>query len=599
MRHDWSLLANLYLVFTLGQIGPDRPAFSQRISLQCTIKYLQLQQFLQWHFSGRIARAALNEIEQSFSSLMAIGVLIGRNCRQGFSIGSWGGTDTLLSNSFQRKALMYQPRLPHCVAVAFAALGVLISQRAMAIDELTRKPFLMSSDFAQMSGVSLAAQVPDQSMMLYDKSPTSSVWQTPMASRITTGGVPQIYYLRADYGQANYMDKLVLCLGEIVNGQWTPKQVSSGSPPWGGVNNVVMTRSEYTPTWGGFNPHQIVTDPSGGLLMMYWDQPSQSGNAGVMRATASSAGTSWDKVPGTVLTEFNDVFTLSRLGTQYRLYQTGLQPWQNKPYPDNLPASKRVITLRTSNDSASWTSQNVTSPMLAPDGNDASETEFYALKTFPYGSGYAGVLWKYRADPSRPNEHSTLFNYELVVSSDGTSWQRPYRNTDLGFFSYADPISWNGNLSFATQGLPGTSAEGDTLLKGWVTDRMVAAIGDGGTLRTNPFYFPSNGIDINANTWNGGWIDVTVCDTAGTPIVGWNTYRIQNDNGVNLQLPWSAGHEPVSLRMTLGGGAKVYGISARPVGGGSVPEPSSIALLAPWMLLAGSRRYRTRAKVNR
>ena len=202
--------------------------------------------------------------------------------------------------------------------------------------------------------------------------------------------------------------------------------------------------------------------------------------------------------------------------------------------------------------------------MLAPDTRDAPETEFYAFKSFAYGNGYAGILWKYFADPNRPGQHSKINRSELVVSADGVNWKRPYRNIDLGFFSYADPFIMNGSLFFATQGAPDSSSEGDTFLKGWLTDRLVAAVGDGGTFRTKPFYFPPNGININANTQNGGWIDVTVCDGAGTPIVGWAPHHIQNDNGINLPLPWNAGHEPVSLRITLGGGAKVFGISARP-----------------------------------
>ena len=363
-------------------------------------------------------------------------------------------------------------------------------------------PMLQPSDLIGASGVQLEAQTPKQGMELYHKFPASSVWQTPMASRTLDDGAVQIWYLRVDYDAATtYMNKLVLCLGEIRDGQWTLPAVSSTPPPWGGVNNIVMTRSPYPSSWGGFAPHQIVSG-GGGLQMLYWDQPASFQDpAGGLRAI-SSDGKTWSKIPNTVFTDYNDNFTLRREGSVDNLYQEVLQPWPNKPYPDNLSQYKRVISLRTStNNLATWTPANPANPTLAPDANDPIETEFYCLKTFAYGSGYGGVLWKYYADPTRPNEHSRIFKYELVVSDDGVSWQRPYRDTELGFFSYVDPFELDGNMWFATQGAPGTSIEGSTLLKGWTQDRLVAAVGNG-NFRTQSFARPDGLVALNAKVFH-------------------------------------------------------------------------------------------------
>jgi hypothetical protein len=416
------------------------------------------------------------------------------------------------------------------------ALGALLAStfvHAQAVPELTEVAFLRYADFTEVDNVVLNAQVPESSMILYENTPESSVWYTPMATRTTSEGVHQIWYLRFDYDEAkkNRVDQRTLALGEIRNNQWSLVEVQATAPCWGGVNNVVLERdsSDEADT---FSPHQIVTDPSGGLLNLYWSKPP-GGNPGVLRATASSSGTQWTKVAGVVASEALDTFTVARDGNGYRMYQTALKA-ASKPYPDNFPGQKRVITLRYSNDASAWTSQNISAPMLQPDpGIEDAATEFYAFKAFRYGSGYGGLLWKYYADPAMPNEHSSTYKYELVTSADGITWERPFRDTETGLFSYADPINYAGRFSFVAQ------YQRNMVLRGWVAGRMVAAQGDGGTLRTKAFYFPPNGIDVNADTSNGGWIDVTACDQDGNSIVGWSPVRIQNDNGTKLPLPSS------------------------------------------------------------
>jgi hypothetical protein len=378
-----------------------------------------------------------------------------------------------------------------------------------------------------------------------------------MATRATSGGVYRIWYLRFDYDDAkkDRVDQRTLALGEIRNDQWSLVPVSATRPSWGGVNNIVMRR-DTNGSSDTFSPHQIVIGPRGGLLDLHWSK-ARAGNAGVLRATASSSGTKWKKGARVVAPELLDTFTVAKDGNSYRMYQTALKA-ADKPYADNLPGEKRVITLRYSYDASTWTPQNVNAPMLEADPViDGDLAEFYAFKAFRYGSGYGGLLWKYYRDPAKPDKHSSFFKYELVTSADGITWERPFHDTETGLFSYADPIHYAGRFSFVAQ------YERNMVLRGWVAGRMVAAQGDGGTLRTHAFYFPPNGIDLNADTSGGGWVEVTVCDSDGNPKVDWSPVRIQNNDGTRLPLPWTAGHEPVSLRMTLGGGAKVFGFSAR------------------------------------
>lgn len=421
-------------------------------------------------------------------------------------------------------------------------------------------PFLQPAELNDVAGVRLQVQKPQQGMFLYEKGPASTVFETPMDTRTLDDGTVQVWYLRVDYAQKNPANQLVLCLGEIRNGQWTLPVVHSSPPPWGGVNNIVMTRSRYRSTWGGFNPFQIVPG-SRGLEMLYWDQPGPKGKAGGLRAV-SSDGKAWRKVPNSVFTDFNDAFTLLRVGDQDLLYQTGLLPWPEKPLPDSLSAYKRIITLRTSTDKmATWTPQNLASPMLSPDANDPVETEFYCFRAFRYGNGYGGLLWKYYTDPARPNEHSRIFRYELAVSQDGLTWQRPYRDTELGYWSYASPFVLGGNLWFATQGAPDTSIAGSTLLKGWKQDRMIAVVGDG-SFRTQVFARPTGSLALNADA-STGWIEVTPCDSAGKLVPDLKAYRITDVDG-SIALPWNAKDLPekVSLFIKLGGGAKVFGVAS-------------------------------------
>ncbi|NUQ65303.1 MAG: hypothetical protein HUU20_22785 [Pirellulales bacterium] len=436
-------------------------------------------------------------------------------------------------------------------AVSFHA----VAATPPAATRMLPMPLLQRCDVVQAAGVRMEAQVPEAGMVLCEKDPRRpALWYAPSASRTLEDGTVQIWYQRVNKEETSYADQRTLCLGEIRNGSWALPAVQPGSPAWGGANNVVMIRSPHRPTWGGFNVFQIVADRAG-LAMLYWDQPGPTGEAGALRAV-SRDGRSWEKLPGAVFTEHNDAFCLLRVGDEYLAYQTALEPWPDKPVADNIGKLKRVISLRASPDLKTWSLQQ---PLLAPDARDAPDAEFYLFKVFRYGHGYAGLIMKYYADPAKPGKHSAILRHELAVSEDGRTWQRPYRDTELGFWSYADPFPVNGRMHFATW------KDGALATVACEQDRLVAVTGEG-SFSTPPFARPKNGIALNADA-SQGWIETTLCDRGGKPASGVDSQRIEGIEGTSIPLPWKHNELPeeCSLRIRLGGGAKVYCVAEQSI----------------------------------
>jgi hypothetical protein len=414
---------------------------------------------------------------------------------------------------------------------------------------------LLPQHLVDAQGVRLEAQTPETGLVLFEKDAgRPSLWYAPVASRSLDDGTVQLWYQRVNKGEADYFDQRTLCLGEIRNGQWTLPELNPDPPMWGGPNNVCMLRSPHTPTWGGFNVFQIV-EVNGTLQMLYWDQPPESGDAGAMRAT-STDGRTWEKHLRTVFTEHNDAYSLIHEKGEYILYQTALEPWPDKPYPDNLDKYKRVQSIRISEDLETWTPQEI---FLRPDGQDPPETEFYLMKVFRYGSAYAGLIMKYYADPEKPNQHSALLKHELVVSEDTRSWERPYRDTDLGFWSYADPFILDGKMHFAIW------KDGGMVTVAYPQDRLVAVVAgeDEGSFTTQPFERPeTGGLALNADTSNG-WIEVELLDGSGAAVSGFSAQRIAGEDRTMLPLNWSWERLPddCSLRVRFQN-AKLYAITS-------------------------------------
>lgn len=418
--------------------------------------------------------------------------------------------------------------LIHCIA------GLLMAASA--------EPFPVLLAFEPLhdaQGISLVAQRPRDGVVLMRKEAEHpKLWYAPVASR-TAKDVVEVWYQRVNTGETEFADQRTLCLGELRADGWVLPALQDAPPAWGGPNNVCMRRSPHKPTWGGFNVFQIV-EADGRLRMLYWDQPS-SGEAGAMLAD-STDGRSWTREDSerAVFTEHNDAFSLLRVGGEYLLYQTALEDWPDKPYQDNLDKKRRVQSLRVSRDLRSWTPQEI---FLRPDGEDRPETEFYLMKAFRYGRGYLGLVMKYFGDPKAPGKHSAILEYELIASDDARTWRRPFRSTNLGFWSYADPFLYQGRLHFAVW-------DNDAMRTVmYEPNRMVAVHAeDSGEFTVGPLPWSGASLAIDADA-SGGWIEATVVNADGTRADSYPVARIEGRSSSAFQLGWATPSGSPDLRV--------------------------------------------------
>ncbi|HPO14655.1 MAG TPA: hypothetical protein PLI09_14535 [Candidatus Hydrogenedentes bacterium] len=413
--------------------------------------------------------------------------------------------------------------------------------------------FLGPGDLRETGGVTIEAQVPESmSVLITPDSSRPKLWPYPVAA-FPEGEKIRVWYQRVDKGEAEYSDQRTLCLGELEGKGWSLPPLFPEEPAWKGPNNVVMRRSPYPPTWGGFNVFQLVRE-GGEYRMLYWDQP-EKGEAGAMLAK-SPDGVHWEKDPrGTVFTEHNDAFTLIKKDGEYFVYQTALEDWPEKPYADNLDKKRRVITLRKSTDAIQWSPQ---AALLRPDAEDAPETEFYLMKVFAYGYGYAGLIMKYYGDPNRPNQHSGLLKTELVVSRDARHWERPFRPVDLGFWTYADPFMHAGKWCFVA------GKDAGMYLVSYRREGLTAVVAsEEGEFTTQPFAPPPKPISLNVDA-QAGWLEVELRNAENAPIPGASPCRLEGVNSERAPLPpeffQAAGSAPCLLHIKMHR-AKLYAIS--------------------------------------
>lgn len=431
-----------------------------------------------------------------------------------------------------------------CVAVLLPVTGVVTSVQ-----------FVLPSDLVDVRNVSLVAQVPEPGMTLFSKdAERPKLWYAPVATDAAGDGV-RVWYQRVNTGEKEYVDQRTLCVGLLRDGRWSLPTLSPDPPAWGGPNNVCMRRSPYKPTWGGFNVFQIVHMPDG-YRMLYWDQPSEQGLAGGMVAT-SQDGEHWVGQPGAAFTEHNDAFTLLPNGNEFLLYQTMLEEWPDKPYSDNLDGKRRLISLRRSPDLRAWSAQEV---VLRPDAQDPVETEFYLMKVFRYGHAFAGLVMKYYADPAKPGKHSAILRYELVVSEDGRQWQRAFRDTDLGFWSYADPFVLKGRLSFVVW------KDGGMSVVDYGEERLTAVEADAeeGSFVTRPFRRGNGECRVNVDAGKG-WIEAEWLDASGKPWPRALAVRVAHVEGRRVSLAFVGGAQPAPgeecrMRFRMRN-AKVYAVA--------------------------------------
>lgn len=384
---------------------------------------------------------------------------------------------------------------------------LLIELLSMAAPNDVLLDFCRPEDLSSARAVYLAPEPPEETIMLIPEDrDRPSLWYAPVAAYHVPPEV-LVWYQRVDKGEPEYMDQRVLCLGIWQGGQgkWiTPDW--GGQTAWGGPNNVVLRRSPRPPTWGGFNVFQILR-VKGQFEMLYWDQPEQGEKAGALRAS-SVDGKNWQAhTERAVFTEHNDAFTLLKADGRFLLYQTMLEDWPDKPVPDNLPGKRRVIALRTSSDLEAWSPQQV---LLQPDVADDPRMEFYLFKAFRYGDGFAGLLLKYLADPATPNKHSSLTSTELLLSDNARDWRRPFRDTDLGFWTYADPFVIGGDIHFVAW------QDRAMVLYKYRRNRLLGVVAGAeiGEFVTRPFFLAGEGLSLNADT-RKGWVEVELLDEEG------------------------------------------------------------------------------------
>ena len=370
-----------------------------------------------------------------------------------------------------------------------------------------------------------------KTVLLRPTATQETLWYMP-TDTVQVGAEGGVYYQRVEKGQAKYEDQRTFCLGILRGKEFVVPELGLFPQAWEGPKNVVLQRSPHKPTWGGFNVFQMVGSGADGFRLLYWDQPPE-GQAGAMLA-ASPDGIHWTKDDrGAVFTEHNDAYTLVRSGAdhEYLLYQTKLLPWPDKPFPDNLDKQRRVISLRRSKDLVSWSEQEI---ILQPDEQDEPTTEFYLLKVFRYVDRYVGLLMKYYADPRLPNRHSAIVRTELVLSKDGLAWQRPYRNTDLGVWTYADPFAYLDGLALVAHD------ERCLTLFPLRRDGFACVGTDGqGSFCTLPFIMPPSDLLLNADC-RDGTVAVELQDEHGQMLPGFDAdnCRFAAVDRSDLPLQW-------------------------------------------------------------
>lgn len=413
------------------------------------------------------------------------------------------------------------------------------AQAALLVGVTPPLVFFEPGDIEQARGVEIVPLMPESKTTLIPAEPARpSLWYSPVATH-TAGTTAYIWYQRVEREQPEYSDQRTLCLGLFHDGQWAIPSVREEPVPWDGPNNVVMRRSPHTPTWGGFNVFQILPF-EGNYRMVYWDQPAE-GDAGAMHAVSPDGITWTTEPPGALFTEHNDAFTIIRVQDAFFMYQTKLLEWPDKPFADNLPGRRRVQSLRTSKDLIHWSEQEV---ILAPDDSDKARTEFYYMRPFHHAGRYAALLMKYYADPLKPGKHSALTETELIVSSDGRQWRRPFRQTNLGFWTMAQPfLREDRHLCFP-------AAEGAAMvLHTFPLSRLSAVTAKKeGSFVTPVIELTEAGLVMDADARNG-LIEVELLNADGDPASGLFPTAYEDMVGDSMALTWE-NFEAAELPMT-------------------------------------------------
>ncbi|HRU05905.1 MAG TPA: hypothetical protein P5137_09040 [Candidatus Brocadiia bacterium] len=214
----------------------------------------------------------------------------------------------------------------------------------------------------------------------------------------------------------------------------------------------------------------------------------------------------------------------------------------------------RVIGRAESPDLATWEGHRI---ILAPDGDDPPDAEFYGLSCYRYEGVCAGFLWVYHMAPEVER-----IDAQLVASRDGVHFTRCCRRETFlrgglpGAYNYGltvayqpQPIVLNdmvylfgtgGNYAHTGKDLRQPFSRQTAWLATLPRDRF-ASFETGGPppcqLVTKPFVVAQPNLYLNAATWGQGAIRVEALDRDWTPLAGFTDAEAAPIRGDSLAHP--------------------------------------------------------------
>jgi len=233
-------------------------------------------------------------------------------------------------------------------------------------------------------------------------------------------------------------------------------------------------------------------------------------------------------------------------------------PATKKVYARDLMAGdrlERVLAMHTSRDFVHWSEPR---DIIVAGPEDPDFTQFYSMGGFRYGNYWLGTLWMYYV-------HDQAMDVELALSCDGRRWARPFpgrRLISLGSSDEFDrgmlqtataPIIMGDNVYIYYGGEDHRHDEGGTTAIGLATlplDRWAGLqTGRRGVLRTQPFAFDGDAIELNAYAV-GGEVRAALLDAAGQPLPGFGLEQAEPvvDDQLHARLRWAGSSDLSALR---------------------------------------------------
>jgi len=341
------------------------------------------------------------------------------------------------------------------------------------------------------------------------------------------------------------------------------------------ANNIFLKWSAWT--------HSVIkdshdTDAGRRYKLAYW-QTHDRGRCGVWVAF-SPDGVRWTDYPD------NPVVPCSATGDTFSAMQDPASKKYLLYHKSTIRPIRKVARL-VSDDFIHWKDSRL---VLEPDTYDQSDTEFYGLSAFSYGSQYLGFLWVFHT-------YSQLMDAQLVSSRDGLQWDRTMNRQillPLGYMrNHYSGSSFDSGMVFPINApavhdeqlwiyysgfsnLHNALAEAHTGEIGLAKIRLdgfvsLEATGEGYVL-TRPVRFQGSSMTLNARTavleqqggeFNPTWkelltkapdgkgsIRVEVQDEDGQPIGGYGSgdCRPIDSDGVGLEVSWEGDKDLNALK---------------------------------------------------